>query len=108
MNVFLAELAAAIPAGTHAAVIMDQAGWHIARALSVPPNMTLVPLPPYSPEINGIERLWRYMKDTRLSNSVFPDLDAVVEACCSAWNAIIAEDGRIRSICSETWAKVKN
>jgi transposase len=62
MNVFLGELGAAVPEGTHAIVVMDQAGWHVARGLTIPPNMTLVPLPPYSPELNGIERLWRYMK----------------------------------------------
>jgi transposase len=106
MNAFLGELSAAVPAGTHAAVVMDQAGWHVARRLVVPANITLVPLPPYSPELNGIERLWRYMKATRLSNRIFPDIDAVIDACCEAWNAVIAEPGRIRSICSEPWAKV--
>jgi transposase len=106
MNAFLGELSSAVPAGTHAAVVMDQAGWHVARRLVVPANITLVPLPPYSPELNGIERLWRYMKATRLSNRVFPDIDAVIDACCEAWNAVIAEPGRIRSICSEPWVKV--
>ncbi len=107
MNAFLAEVSRAVPAGTHAAVVMDQAGWHVARALQVPPNLTPVPLPPYSPELNSIERLWRYMKDTKLSNRVFADLDDVVQACCAAWNAVLAEPGRIRSICSEPWAQVR-
>lgn len=106
MNVFLAGLGAAVPAGTHAIVVMDQAGWHVARGLAVPANMTLVPLPPYSPELNGIERLWRYMKDRHLSNRVFADLDAVVDACCAAWNAVLAEPGRIRTLCTEAWAQV--
>jgi len=108
MNVFLGELGAAVPVGTHAIVVMDQAGWHVARGLMVPPNMTLVPLPPYSPELNGIERLWRYMKDRYLSNRVFADLDAVVDACCEAWNAVVAETGRIRTLCAEPWAQVSS
>jgi transposase len=102
MNVFLGELGAAVPVGTHAIVVMDLAGWHVARGLTVPPNLTLVPLPPYSHELNGIERLWRYMKDRCLSNRIFADLDA----CCEAWNAVIAEPGRIQSLCSEPWTKV--
>jgi transposase len=108
MSCFLAELAKAIPKGTHAAVVMDQAGWHVAGRLDVPANITLVPLPPYSPELNAIERLWRYLKDTHLSNRVFTDLAAVIDACCEAWNAVIAETDRVRSICSETWACVRN
>jgi DDE superfamily endonuclease len=108
MSCFLAELATTIPAGTHAAVVMDQAGWHVAGRLEVPTNITLVPLPPYSPQLNAIERLWRYLKDSYLSNRVFTDLAAVIDACCEAWNAVIAETGRVRSICSETWAGVRN
>jgi transposase len=108
MACFLAELAKAIPKGTHAAVIMDQAGWHVAGRLDIPATITLVPLPPYSPELNPIERLWRSLKDNKLSNRVFSDLAAVIDACCEAWNTIIAETGRIRSICSETGVCVRN
>jgi hypothetical protein len=44
--------------GAHAAVVIDGAGWHTSSDLVVPPNITLVPLPPYSPELNAIERPW--------------------------------------------------
>jgi len=108
MSAFLGELSAALPEGTHAIVVLDQAGWHVARGLDVPATMTLVPLPPYSPEMNGIERLWRYLKDRYLSEVVFPDLAAVVDACCDAWNAVLAEPGRIRSLCAEPWATVNS
>lgn len=87
---------------------MDQAGWHVSGKLSVPANMTLVPLPPYSPELNPIERLWQHLKDNWLSDRIFQDLDAVVTACCDAWNAALAETGTIRSVCSTGWAKVTN
>lgn len=106
MDAFLAELEEAVPDGTHAIVVMDRAGWHVSRGLKVPARLSLVPLPPYSPELNGIERLWRYLKDRHLSNRVFPDLAAVVDACCAAWNAVLAEPGRIRSLCAEPWAAV--
>jgi hypothetical protein len=48
------------------------------------------------------------MKDRYLSNRVFADLDAVVDACCEAWNAIVAENGRIRTLCAEPWAQVSS
>jgi hypothetical protein len=51
MGVFLGELAAAVPAGAHAALVLDGAGWHVGEDLAVPANLTLVPLPPYSPEL---------------------------------------------------------
>jgi hypothetical protein len=53
MNAFLAELAKAIPEDRHAIVLMDQAGWHLSGTLAVPANITLVPLPPYSPELKA-------------------------------------------------------
>jgi hypothetical protein len=53
MSLFLAEFAASLPENVHAVLVLDGAGWHGARALTVPPNVTLVPLPPYSPELGA-------------------------------------------------------
>jgi len=58
MNLLLEEVAAQLPAGTHAAMLIDNAGWHIANDLRVPQNISLVHLPPYSPELNAIEKVW--------------------------------------------------
>ena len=44
-------------------MVMDQAGWHIAAGLEVPPNMRLVFLPPYSPEINPAEHIWLTLRE---------------------------------------------
>jgi hypothetical protein len=59
MQVFLAELSRAVPAGTHAALVLDGAGWHVSEDLTVPPNLTLIHPPPYSPELNPVERVVR-------------------------------------------------
>src|SRR4028119_2041167 len=67
MGLFLAEFAAALPEDVHAVLVLDGAGWHGARALVVPPNVTLVPLPPYSPELNPVERVWLYLRERFLS-----------------------------------------
>jgi transposase len=98
MSTFLAEFAKTVPEDTHAVMVLDQAGWHDTRALSVPASMTLVPLPAYSPELNPVERVWLYLRERYLSHRLLADYDAVVEACCTAWNALTAETGRIRSL----------
>ena len=103
MNLFLVELAQAVAPGAHAVVLMDKAGWHIAGDLVVPANITPVFLPPYSPELNPIERLWLYLKDNQLSHRVFGDTTEIIDACCDAWNRLLAETGRIRSLCSYPW-----
>jgi transposase len=103
MNLFLAELAQEVAPGAHAVVLMDKAGWHIAGELAVPANITPVFLPPYSPELNPIERLWLYLKDNQLSHRVFDGTAEIIDACCDAWNGLLAEAGRIRSLCSYPW-----
>jgi len=60
---------------THVVLVLDQAGWHTAKALKVPSNLTLLPLPPYSPELNSAERIWDYMRSHYLSNRIYRDYD---------------------------------
>ena len=72
MNVFLAELARAVSAGTHVALVLDGAGWHVSNELVVPANLTLIPLPPYSPELNPVERVWEYLRDRWLAAACSP------------------------------------
>ena len=104
MDVFLAELGRALPAGTHAALVLDGAGWHVSEGLTVPANLTLVPLPPYSPELNPVERVWEYLRDRWLSHRVLAGgYAAVVDAACAAWNALLAEPGRLPSLTSFPW-----
>ncbi len=100
MSTFLAEFAKTTPDDTHAVMVLDGAGWHDPRALKVPEGVTLVPLPPYSPELNPVERVWLYLRERYLSHRLLDDYDAVVDACCQAWNALTAETGRMRSLCA--------
>jgi transposase len=103
MNLMLAELARAVPNDTHAVVVLDRAGWHISGDLAVPANLTLLHLPPKSPELNPVEKVWQYLRDRHLSHRVLADYDAVVGAACQAWNALTAEPGRLRSLSSFPW-----
>ena len=84
MNLFLAELSQAVAAGAHGIVLMDKAGWHTAGDLGVPENLSLVFLPPYSPELNPIERLWLHLRDNRLTHRVFRTTEDIIDGCCDA------------------------
>ena len=98
MSRFLADFAASLRGDTHAVLVLDQAGWHGAKALKVPKTVTLVPLPPSSPDLNPVERVWLYLRERYLSHRLLADYEAVVTACCDAWNALTAERGRLQSL----------
>ena len=73
-------------------------------ALAVPANLTLIHPPPYSPELNPVERVWEYLRDRWLSHRVLAGgYEAVVDAACAAWNALVAEPGRLRSLTNFPW-----
>ena len=98
---FLDGFAAGLAADAHAVLVLDQAGWHGSRSLVVPTDVTLVPLPPYAPELNPVERVWLFLRERFLSHRVLDGYEAIVEACCDAWNALTP--GRLRSLCAYPW-----
>jgi len=98
MSLFLAAFADQLEPGAHAVLILDQAGWHGARRLVVPENVTLLPLPAYSPELNPVERVWLYLRERFLSHRLLADYPAVLDAACRAWNTLAAETGRLSSL----------
>jgi hypothetical protein len=61
MALHLEEISQAIAPAAHAAVLLDQAGWHTSTKLSAPSNITLLPLPAKSPELNPTENVWQYL-----------------------------------------------
>jgi len=82
MNLHLAEIAETIAPGAHAVLLVDQAGWHMSTRLVVPANITILALPPKSPELNPVENVWQFMRDNWLSNRVFKSYDDLVDHCC--------------------------
>ena len=68
-------------------------------------RLTVEYLPPYAPELNPVENVWQYLRQNFLSNRVFDSYDAIVDACCQAWNALMALSSRLRSITERDWAK---
>jgi transposase len=103
MQAFLNHLAASRPTDVHIVMPLDGAGWHISRDLKIPDNITLVVLPPYSPELNPVERVWLYLRERFLSLRLLPSTEAIIGACCDAWMRLVAEPDRLRSLCAYPW-----
>jgi DDE superfamily endonuclease len=85
MELHLKEIAQAVAPGAHAAVLLDRAGWHVSTKLAVPANITLVPLPPRSPELNPVENVWQFLRENWLSNREFASYEDILDHCCAAW-----------------------
>ena len=105
MSLHLQEISRSVIPGAHAVLVLDGAGWHGAAALTIPANISLLPLPSYSPELNPVENVWEYLRQNQLSLRVWPDYEAIVETCCQAWNALMAMPERIASITRREWVR---
>jgi len=101
MNAHLEFISRQAEANQHIILVLDQAGWHVAKGLKIPPNITLLHLPPYSPELNPVERVWASLKSHYLSNRIFRDYDDLLASCGKAWNSLT--DARLQSVCRTDW-----
>src|SRR5215204_3211406 len=90
--------------GAHAVLLLDQAGWHLSARLLVPDNITILPLPSKSPELNPTENIWQFMRDNWLSNRIFESYDDILDHCCKAWNKLVDQPWIIMSIGLRQWA----
>ena len=81
MNIFLEQLSAQY-LGKKIALIMDGAGWHKSKGLIVPENIEIIYLPPYSPELNPVERLWLHIKSHMLRNKLYESLGELERYLC--------------------------
>lgn len=102
MSIFLAEVAQR-HASEFVFMVMDQAGWHVAEKLTVPANMRLMFLPPYSPELNPAEHLWDALRDDCFANHVFRDLDQVEQALSEGLRALESDPRRTQSMTGFGW-----
>ena len=88
MALHLAEIATMVATGAHAVLVLDKAERHVSKALAVPLNITLIPLPARSPELTPVENNGQFMRENRLS----------IGHCCEAWNKLIDQPWKIMSI----------
>lgn len=92
MGLFLKAFAQQLEPAIHAVLVLDQAGWHGAKRLEVPENVTLLHLPPYSPQL-----VWLCLRERFLSHWA-GDYRGILDATCRAWNTLAAETGRLTSL----------
>jgi hypothetical protein len=105
MNLHLSEISRSVASDVHVVLVLDQAGWHVSKGLKIPSNVTLAPLPAYSPELNPMERAWLSIKMHYLANRVCDDHEALYAAGFDAWNRSTANTQQVRSACRTTWAQ---
>jgi transposase len=107
MTEHLKEISTQVASGAHAVILCDGAGWHQqGERLCVPDNITLLPLPPYSPELNPMENIWDYLRGNKLSARVWDSYDEILDACRNAWLFLVTDLERIDSIARRSWATV--
>jgi len=102
MQLHLDEISRTVAEGAHAVLLLDRAGWHTTSKLDVPENITPIFLPSRAPELNPVENVWQYLRQNWLSNTVFENYDAIIDAACEAWRKLIAQP---KTITYDPWYK---
>ncbi|HVI79212.1 MAG TPA: IS630 family transposase [Candidatus Acidoferrum sp.] len=102
MGLFLAEVAQRHP---HEFIVMvlDGAGWHRAKRLSVPENMRLVPLPPWSPQLNPAEHLWDELREKYFANRRFESMDQLEKQLVTGLVVLESDAPRMASLTGFDW-----
>jgi transposase len=100
VNLFLEQFSETLAADEHAVMIWDGAGFHTSKKLRVPANVTLIRLPPYSPELNPIENLWHYLKSHFWSNRAYADYEELEQAAVDAWHQAVLDADLMKTVCA--------
>ena len=102
MNAFLQQFSNELPTDTQAVLLLDRAGWHISSKLKIPNNVSLILLPPKSPELNPTENLWHHLRNHYWSNRLYRSWEDLKQAALDAWRAVCLVPSMIQSICADT------
>src|SRR3954469_11101585 len=105
LNLFLEQFSRELPAGVHAVLIWDGAGYHTSAESVVPANVSLIQLPPYSPELNPVDNLWHYLRSHHWSNRRYEDYDALQEEAIRSVNAVCGNAETLKSVCNADYVK---
>lgn len=104
MQMHIEEISKYVEKDRHAVIVVDKATWHTTEKLTLPHNISLLPLPATSPELNPVEQVWLWMRQHILANRVFKDYEEIVDVSCEAWNIFAAKVNLIKSIGTRKWA----
>jgi transposase len=102
MSVFLAEVSQR-HRDELIIMVLDGAGWHRAKRLIVPVNIRLIPLPPWSPQLNPVEHLWDEVREKWFGNRVFASLQAVEDHLVAALQILEEDPLRVASLSGFDW-----
>lgn len=108
INVFLDQFSKEIAPEEHAVLIWDRAGFHTSSKLKVPVNISIVELPPYTPELNPMENLWHYLKSHDWSNCYYKDYDALEEAAVKGWQRVVLNESLMKTVCAAPYLERAN
>jgi len=106
MQLHLDQIAAETPSGRHAILVLDRAAWHTTKRLNTHQKITLIYLPPASPELNPTEQVWRQLREDSLANRSFADYEDISVCACNAWNQFVGQPGAIKKLCTRSWANL--
>jgi len=106
MEKHLALISNKVPEGRHAVIVVDGAAWHQCHLTDKFENLSIIKLPPYSPELNPIEQVWQWLRQNELANRCFKGYDDIVDECSRAWNSFISDASRVMKLCSRDWIQV--
>jgi transposase len=103
VNLFLEQFARELPAGVHAVLIWDGAGFHNGGDLLVPAGVSLIRLPPYSPELNPVENLWHYLRSHHWSNRMYEGYEELKEEAVRSLGVVCQDIAKLRTICNNDY-----
>lgn len=106
MLIHLEHISLEVPKQRHAVVVMDRAAWHTTKRLQKFSNITILPLPTASPELNPTEQVWQMLRDEALANRCFDGYEDIVNSCCNAWNWFVGKPNRVKNLCSRSWCNI--
>jgi transposase len=105
LNLFLEQFSGELPAGVHAVLIWDGAGYHVSKDLVVPSNVSLIQLPPYSPELNPVENLWHYLRAHHWSNREYEGYEGLQREAVRSLCAVCDDAERLKGICNADYVR---
>jgi transposase len=105
INDFLMQFAAQLPKGVHAVLIWDGAGFHVSGDVRVPSNVSVIQLPPYSPQLNPVENLWHYIRSHHWSNTVHRDYAALIDAAVHGIGQVCPYPEKVKTICAAPYIR---
>jgi transposase len=103
MLIHLEHISAKIPKGRHGVIVLDKAAWHTTKRLKKFSNLTILPLPPTSPELNPTEQVWQILRRDYLANRCYENYEDILQSSCDAWNAFTSVPKKVTNLCFRSW-----